>query len=97
MLLILGSRSYWAVRPNTIIYKEIKKQEQQARVQKMFYELKAAGHGTNEAAAMAIDASSGRLGSRERALSSESGKTRREEREKRQKTRGEEMNDVMDE
>ena len=38
-----------------IIYKEIKRQEQQARVQKMFHELRAAGHETNEAAAMAIE------------------------------------------
>ena len=39
----------------TSIYKLIKEEEQQARVQTIFYELRAAGYGPNEAAAMAID------------------------------------------
>ena len=44
------------------IFKEVKAQEQQARVQNIFYELRAAGHGPNEAAAMAIERATGQSG-----------------------------------
>ena len=41
------------------IYKENKKEEQQARVQNIFYELRAEGYGPNEAAAVALERASG--------------------------------------
>ena len=41
------------------IYKEIKAQEQQARVQNIFYKLREAGHDPNEAAVMALEKAAG--------------------------------------
>ena len=41
------------------IYKEIKKDEQQARVQNIFYELRAEGYDANEAAVLALERARG--------------------------------------
>ena len=41
------------------IYKEIKKDEQQARVQNIFYELRAEGYEANEAAVLALERARG--------------------------------------